>query len=245
MLTIEDAFAEQGKQEPREDVRQCLGEISLLAFIGPSAAGKNFLMEQTELPQVGTVTSRAPRSTDNKSLYTYMSNEEMLEGIEKGDFVQYGIALPDRIYASRLEDYSKDKPNVADIYFDAVHPLRSAGFKSVKTVSILTPDKGQYHSQLMLNLEGQSVHSAHERLSKDLAALRSISANIWADTRNNLIILNRINNAEENIVEKNVDRIRDFAYDKPQEWQDKEELLTAIDSMRRVIESVRTRLVGQ
>lgn len=240
MLTIEQAFAEQGKQEPSDTVRQSLGEISLLAFIGPSAAGKNFLMEQTELPQVGTVTSRDPRPADDKSLYTYMTNEAMLEGIEKGDFVQYGIALPDRIYASRLEDYSRDKPNVADIYFDAVHPLRSAGFKSVKTVSVLTPDMAQYHSQLMINLEGQSVLSAHERLLKDQAALRSISANIWADTKNNLIILNRTNN-----VEKNADRIRDFAYDKLPEWQDKEELLTAIDSMRRVIESVRTRLVGQ
>lgn len=240
MLTIEQAFAEQAEQGPNDTVRQSLGEVSLLAFIGASAAGKNFLMEQSELPQVGTVTSRAPRPTDNKSLYTYMTNEEMLEGIEKGDFVQYGIALPDRIYASRLEDYSTDRPNVADIYFDAVAPLRSAGFKSVKTVSVLTPDMAQYHSQLMINLENQSVLSAHERLTKDQAALRSIAANIWANSRNNLTILNRTDN-----VEQNADRIRDFAYEKLPDWQDNEELLVAIDSMRKVIESVRTRLVGQ
>lgn len=236
MLTIEQAVTLQRTYRAQEKYRESLEDTTIVAAVGATAVGKNFLMEKSGLPVVGTLTTRAPRESDDPSHYRYIDLEEMLGKIERGEVVQYG-AYPPHIYASELQDYTLDEPNISDIYYSAVSDLENKGFKSVKAFSTLT-SKEQWMSQLWERFEGMSVGAIHTRLVEARQSLRWTRAQaLGARAANHLVVINEIYNVEEN-----VDRIREFAsgaYVKPIE---DETVRQYAEGMEQAIDIVQSRL---
>lgn len=205
MLTIEQAVTMQRAYRANETYREALGDTTLIAAVGATAVGKNFLMEKSGLPVVGTLTTRAPRESDDPSRYRYLGLPEMLDKIERGEVIQYG-AYPPHIYASELQDYAIGEPNISDIYYSAVNDLENNGFQRVKAFSTLTA-KEQWMSQLMERFEGMSVGAIYARLVEARQSLRWTRAQaLGARATNHIVIINDTDNVDENVA-----RIRDFA----------------------------------
>ena len=138
----------------------------------------------------------------------------MLEKIEQSEVIQYG-AFPPHIYASELQDYALDQPNISDIYYSAVSDLTNKGFKSVKSFSTLT-SKEQWMSQLMERFDGMSVGTIHARLAEARQSLRWTRAqHLGARATDHLIIINTVHNVDENVT-----RIIDFGNGKQIESPD-------------------------
>lgn len=217
-LSIEQAAAQQERYVARPEIRDALGGTALIAFVGSTASGKNFLMHASGLHTVGTETSRAKRESDNPLKYRYSTVEDMLTDIEERETVQYGVAPPN-IYASKLKDYDLDQPNVSDIWFDAVHPLNNKGFSVVRSVSVLTR-KNQYKARLEMRLEGMRLDEAMRRLDHDRYSLRWTRAQQASHNPNHLVIINDADSVDEkgrtiHSVQNNAERIYDFAHGNP------------------------------
>ena len=236
MLSIEQAVTLQRTYRAQEKYRESLEDTTIVAAVGATAVGKNFLMEKSGLSVVGTLTTRAPRVSDDPLRYRYTELDEILGKIERGEVVQYG-AYPPHIYASELQDYTLDEPNISDIYYSAVSDLENKGFKSVKAFSTLT-SKEQWMSQLWERFEGMNVGSIHARLVEARQSLRWTRAQaLGARAANHLVVINEIYNVEDN-----VDRIREFAsgaYVKP---IDDETVRRYAEGMEQAIDIVQSRL---
>lgn len=188
----------QGIYQADEQYREKLAGTTIVAAVGATAVGKNFLMEKSGLPVVGTLTTRERRATDDESRYRYTDLSEMLDKIENGEVIQYG-AHPPHIYASELADYTLGQPNIADIYFSAVSDLENKGFDAVRSVSILT-SKEQWMSQLMERFEGMAVGNINARLAEARQSLRWTRAqHLGARAANHLVIINSTDNVDENV----------------------------------------------
>lgn len=238
MLTIEQAVTLQRTYRAHEKYREPLENTTIVAAVGATAVGKNFLMEKSGLPVVGTLTTRAPRESDDPTRYRYIELQDMLDKIERGEAVQYG-AHPPHIYASELQDYMLDEPNISDIYYSAVSDLENKGFGSVKAFSTLT-SKEQWMSQLWERFEGMNVGSIHARLVEARQSLRWTRAQaLGARAANHLVIINETYNVEENIA-----RIRDFANGIYVEPTDDETVRRYAEDMEQAIDIVQSRLTA-
>lgn len=219
-----------------EKYREPLSDTTLVAAVGATAVGKNFLMEESGLPIVGTLTTRGQRDTDDPKRYRYVDLSEMLDRIEQGEVIQYG-AYPPLIYASELQDYELDTPNISDIFYDAVEDLKNKGFKSVKAFSTLT-SKEQWMSQLWERFDGMDVAAIHARLVEARRSLRWTRAqHLGARATNHLVIINNADNVEENVL-----KIRTFANGKHVESPSDEIVIKYIEGMESVIQTMYSRL---
>lgn len=236
MLSIEQAYEQQDRYHGNERVRGAISETALIAFVGGTAVGKNFLMEKSGLPIAGTETTRAPRADDDPSRYTYSDLPTMLEAIQAGELVQYGVSLPEHIYASRVHDYSLGQPNVADIWHDAVQPLGNKGFSQVRSVSVLTP-KAQWMSQLWERFEGMRIGDIDRRLSEARHSLRWTLAQHLGGAANHLVVINHSDQVDENL-----ERIVSFAHGIPADRSSNDAIRGTADEMFSTIDIMYGRL---
>ncbi len=240
MLTIEQAVEQQERYVARPDIRSALGDTAHKAFVGPTATGKNFLMQASGLHVVGTETSRKKRDSDDPLKYRYSSVKDMLLSIEAGEMVQYGAAPPD-IYGSKIRDYELDQPNVSDIWFDAVHPLQNKGFSVVRSISVLTR-KHQYKARLEMRLQGMRMDDAMRRLDNDRYSLRWTRAQLAIHNPNHLIIINDSDAVDEHghhihSVDINAEKIYDFAHGKPVDNPDNDLVHKVLDETSALLQS--------
>jgi guanylate kinase len=236
MLSIEQAVLMQRTYRANEKYRDPLGDTTLVAAVGATAVGKNFLMEKSGLPVVGTLTTREPRATDDPERYRYVDLDAVLEKIERGEIIQYG-AYPPNIYASELQDYVLDQPNVSDIYYSAVSDLNGKGFKDLKSFSTLVP-KEQWMSQLMERFDGMPVGAIHARLAEARNSLRWTRAqHLGARATDHLVVINTVHSVDENIT-----KIIDFANGKRVDPPDDDTVRQYIEEMEEVIAIVTGRL---
>ena len=236
MITIEQAVTLQGSYRAHEKYREPLQETTIIAAVGATAVGKNFLMEKSGLPVVGTLTTREPRESDDPTRYRYIELADVLDKIERGEVVQYGT-YPPHIYASELQDYALGEPKISDICFSAVNDLGNKGFKSVQAFSTLT-SKEQWMSQLMERFEGMTVGAIHARLTEARRSLRWTRAEaLGARAANHLVIINTVDTVEEN-----VERIREFANGKYVPQPDDETVRSYAEGMEQAIDLIYGRL---
>lgn len=230
MLTLEAAFAAQEAYQANPTERAKLHNTDFIAFVGGVAVGKNYLMQKSGLYVCGTETSRSPRSSDDTTKYTYSSNEEMLASIEAGELVQYGVHLPDTIYGSRVRDYRLDEPNVSDIWFDAVAALENKGFRTVKSVGVLSPATQWYH-QLQERFEGRPPAFIIDRLNETRHSIRWSIAQHLSRAAHHLLIIN-----DGTLTSESIDRIQAFAAGETVLPLDDSVVSRARDDMSRVID---------
>lgn len=196
-LSLADAKSRETSYHPSDPaVLEQLARITIVPFVGPAAAGKNFLMSQSGLPSTGTLTSRPERASDDKTLYRYLTNEELLAQIAAGSLVQYAVNLAaETMYATDITCYRPGAPNVMDTFSFSVEPLRRLGFAAVRPIAVLTPAE-QWTAQLEERFTGQSTKFCRDRLDE---AAQSI-AWILHDPSDKLILINRRDAVTENLI---------------------------------------------
>jgi len=205
MLTLEQALAEQGSYQAADAERAKIAGVTMVAFVGGVAVGKNYLMHESGFFITGTETSRHPRRGDDLKKYTYAPNQVMLESIEKGEYIQYGVHLPDLIYATRPSHYQLNTVNIKDIWFDAIEPLQNKGFKAVKTISILTLPE-QWRNYLNDRFYDRTTEYALDRLAEAERSLQwSVSQHV-SEAPDHLLVIN-----DDTQTAGNLDRIRAFS----------------------------------
>lgn len=207
MKTLEQLVREEAAYQPSQQVRAILQHVQLVCVVGGTAVGKNFLMQASGLPVVGTMTSRAPRPSDDPKVYRYVSNEELIQMIERGELVQYAVDLSNQvIYGSMPSDYIVSGPNIADIWHWSVDMLKDKGFGSVRTVSVITPWE-QWQAHLHERFTGRDKVYQTARLEE---AKKSLA---WTRSRLNdpdhLLIIN-----DPMQTENSVNQLREFAHGK-------------------------------
>lgn len=164
-LTLEQAHKQQDQYQPNLEVKEQLGGISLMAFIGATSSGKNYFMDASGYHIVGTLTSRPPREGDNTG-YQYFTNEQLLSKIERGELVQYAVNLRNQtIYASDESCYEKDRTNVADIFSFVIYHLTTLGFARVLPIGILRPVE-QWREAMFARFDPQSDEFLVNRLNE-------------------------------------------------------------------------------
>ncbi|PLS81440.1 hypothetical protein CYG49_02150 [Candidatus Saccharibacteria bacterium] len=221
-LTFEQAVEIQPTYRPKDpEVLRALADISMAAFCGPTAVGKNYLMRLAGYPIVGTVTTRAPRPSDEN--YRYVSTSQLLGEIEGGRVVQFGTN-PDAqtIYASDLQAYIPNSVNAMDVFTDSVDDLSELGYKAVKPIGVVAT-VNDWERRLDERFTDLSPHQIRSRLIEAERALRIISQ--WGGRPDKLLVLSR-----SELDDKNKGLILDFvqegAHDNPQD-----DALQTIDDM--------------
>lgn len=187
-LTFESALSLQEIYRPTdEEVLRRLGTISLVTFCGPTGAGKNHTIELAGYPLAGTVTTREPRSSDQG--YIYLSMDEMLARIEKGEVVQYGANEHIRvIYGSVIENYHEGSLNAMDVLTSIAGSLRSLGYQAVHNVGIVAPPR-EWEERLDVRFANISPAEISGRLQEAETALRIFIDSSWHTDPDRLLIV--------------------------------------------------------
>lgn len=179
MLTFEqaDQLQEHYRASDEETLR-LIGGVTVAAFVGPTAAGKNFYMERLDYPQAGTLTNRGPRKSDIN--YRYLATGEMLGLAEQGKLVQYAAVQPDRLYGSDALCY-KPGVNVMDVTSVAAETLYFQGFGAVRPIGVLARE-GDWRRRLDVRFKDMDSDQIESRLDEAEESIDAITHS-WGDER--------------------------------------------------------------
>lgn len=236
-MTLEQAKLGQPEYQPSDEVKERLSTTTMVAMVGATAVGKNFLLKQSGLPIVRSLTTRAPRPDDDPSLYQYIDQKDMLERVAEQRLVQYAV-YGEIIHATAPESYDLGTVNAKDIYWNAVKQLEDKGFKSVKSISVLTP-KEQWTRQLMERFDGISRGEIHDRLAEARHSLRWTRMQVVSGALRHLVVVNTPGNLSENL-----ETIDNFLGDQPHTYPNVDEVLWRVADMERTISMAQMRLVA-
>lgn len=180
-LSFEQAFQQQEMYRATdEEVLRRIGDVTLVAFIGPTAAGKNFNMARLPYHQAGTLTNREAQPRDGDSPYQYLTGRKFLRRIERGTLIQYAAIPPDRFYGSDADCYEPGV-NVMDVTSVAAETAYNQGFGAVRPIGVLAREK-DWHVRLGKRFQSMDHDEIKSRLDE---AEESIDAIIhsWGDDR--------------------------------------------------------------
>lgn len=190
MKSLEELSKEEKTYLPSKEVQGELARVPLVCVVGGVGVGKNYLMQRTGLPIVGTMTSRPARPTDDPAVYSYYTNEQFAAMIERHELVQYAVDLPNNaMYGSTLHNYVPDTPNLADIWYWSVVELPEKGFRSVRAVSIVTPSK-QWQQQLEVRFASRDASYRAARLEEARNSLAWTKQQLLAGNPDHAVIVN-------------------------------------------------------
>ncbi len=132
--------------KPGPETVEALRDITLIALVGPTAAGKTTLIKylidnDPSIHRVVSDTSRPPRPDETQGVdFNFRTKEEMLTDIQKGVYVQAVYSFSESFYGTRADSYGKSGSAVIAIRASVVPIFRSLPFKGVKVVCVVPPD---------------------------------------------------------------------------------------------------------
>lgn len=137
-------------QQPSEEIRKALQDITLVGIVSPSTTGKNMLVD-TALDThktwhyVPSVTTRPKQSRDTPGSYReYIPHDKnglakIYDDVKSGKLLQFAMhPVTNHIMATYLSDYSGEV-NLKDLYATSVDSFRKLGFGKLVIVSLVTP----------------------------------------------------------------------------------------------------------
>lgn len=127
--------------QPNDRVRRELQEVELVAFVGPTGAGKTTLMKKLNMQQVLSDVTRPPRDGEkDKRDYFFRSDlPGILTDIKHGEYVQFLIAETDEFYGTRRKAYPDKGQAMMAIRADQMELFATLGFKKIHKLYIMPP----------------------------------------------------------------------------------------------------------
>lgn len=139
---------------PSNEVLDYLQKVDFVAIVGPTAVGKNSVVEEAaksspDIRWTPFTTSRSPRTGEKQGVeYQFRSRQEMEERTARAEYVNVAPNLLGDLYASAPEDYKQQGINTAAVVADAIPTFRALPFKSFKVVFILPPSREVWQDRL-------------------------------------------------------------------------------------------------
>lgn len=155
---------------PADDVLDYLQKVDFVAVVGPTAVGKNSVVEDaaklsSDIHWVPFTTSRSPRPSEKSGVeYQFRSRREMEERIQRSEYVNVAPNLLGDLYASAPEDYSQEGITTAAVLADVIATFRSLPFKSLKIIFILPPNWSEW--QKRIEKHGFTPEQLQKRMSE-------------------------------------------------------------------------------
>lgn len=140
---------------PANYVLDYLQKVDFVAVVGPTAVGKNSVVEEAakrdpDVHWVPFTTSRPSRPGEKPGVeYQFRSRQEMEERIQRAEYVNVAPNLLGDLYGSAPEDYSQNGVATAAVLADAVATFRSLPFKSLKTIFVLPPSWDEWQKRIV------------------------------------------------------------------------------------------------
>lgn len=140
---------------PSNDVLDYLQQVDFVAIIGPTAVGKNSVVDEAtklapDIRWTPFTTSRSPRPGEKPGVeYQFRSRQQMEERTTRAEYVNVAPNLLGDLYASAPEDYNQTGVATAAVIADAISTFRALPFKSLKTVFILPPSWQAWNDRLL------------------------------------------------------------------------------------------------
>ena len=154
--------------KPNPGVLERLKQVDFVAVVGPTASGKSTLIQAAvrqdpRLHMVRSTTSRLPRPQEiGSGELHFLSRDQMLARIEKGEYVQVAPTVLGDLYATAPEDYYADGVSLMPVVSVAVPVFRSLPLASFRIVYVLPPDYASWQARI------SSHHFTPEQLQKRL-----------------------------------------------------------------------------
>ncbi len=136
---------ENEQYRPAPHVLDRLKQVSFVAVVGPTAAGKTTLIREAikrepSLHLLLNNTSRAPRPDEQEGIdYRFETRAAMEERIARGEYAQVAPSVFGDLYATAAEDYSLDGVSVMPVLAKAIPVFRQLPFKSFGLVYVVPP----------------------------------------------------------------------------------------------------------
>lgn len=126
---------------PSDIVSEALGNIDLIAIVGPTGVGKSTIIDKLDIPYVMSDVSREkrPDEKDQKNYVFRIDYLDILKEIKSGHYVQYLVSDYDEFYGTRLKSYPDRGHCVMAIRADVLDNFRELGFRSVAAIYIMPP----------------------------------------------------------------------------------------------------------
>jgi guanylate kinase len=140
---------------PSASTLERLRTVDLVGIVGPSASGKTTLIEQAmeldrALRLVIVDTSRPPRPGERDGVdYYFRTQAEMLQRIERREYVQVAPSVLGDLYATAPESYTTQGIAVMAIIADAMPVFRALPFKTLRSVFVVPPSWDVWQTRLL------------------------------------------------------------------------------------------------
>jgi len=163
---------------PAPHVLDHLKQVRLVAVVGPTAAGKNTVIEAAMArdPQIRLLrnnTSRERRPGESDREYRFLTREAMEARMAKGEYVLVAPSIFGDYYATAPEDYSPNGVMALPILAVAVQAYRALPFKSFQTIYIMPPDYATWRERIRAhNFTPAALQSRLAEAESSLAFVR-------------------------------------------------------------------------
>lgn len=145
-----------GDYQPNETVLTHLPQVTFVAVVGPTAAGKTTLMNAAAarcpaLHLILTTTNRQPRPGEKNDVdFHFRTLEEMQQRMSEGGYVQVvNSPMNGALYATAPEDYSTDGIAMMPVVADAMPVFKDLPFKAIRTIYILPPSWDVWQQRIL------------------------------------------------------------------------------------------------
>lgn len=143
-----ELYKTQDAYRASSDIAEQLADKTLVMFIGASGQGKNTIMEAVtklngQFQTAGNHTTRAPRDSDDPSLYTYHEYSDtgfapIFSMIDRHELVQYVVNLHSYLMYFRTPDNFASNFPMTDTLSNVVDSHRKLGFKRAIAITIVS-----------------------------------------------------------------------------------------------------------
>ncbi len=120
--------------KPSDQVLTAMGQIKVLATVGPSASGKTTVMkallkQSTDFGFILDETTRSARPGEKDGIdWLFRSVDEVVADARRGELVQLAIGPNGDLYATRLSSYPSNKTGLIGLVPAAVEEFRRLPF---------------------------------------------------------------------------------------------------------------------
>jgi guanylate kinase len=138
---IEWASKMQHNYRPSDEVLKKLGQIDLIAIVGPTGTGKTTIIDKLDIPPVLSTVSRDKRPGEKDNV-DYIFTEDyfkVIEQIKSGQFVQYLVSPNGEFYGTHIDAYPESGWCIMAVVAGALSNFHNLGFRSITQIYIMPP----------------------------------------------------------------------------------------------------------